>query len=42
LRIKAFIGPNENTPKKYFKVDKKKCENEIKQDSQSTDLSGIF
>ncbi|ORX82072.1 DUF676-domain-containing protein [Anaeromyces robustus] len=37
LRIRAFIGPNQNTPKKYFKVDEKKCENTNKHDSQTTD-----
>lgn len=40
MRIRAFIGPNENSPKKYFKVDEKKSENEAKQESQSTNSTG--
>ncbi|ORX53867.1 DUF676-domain-containing protein [Piromyces finnis] len=37
VRIRAFIGPNEHSPKKYFKIDERKCENTSKHDSQSSD-----
>jgi len=42
MRIRAFIGPNEHSPKKYFKIDEKKCENTTKHDSQVSDSTGIL
>jgi len=37
LRVRAFVGPDENSPKEFFKIDDSKCENNDKRDSQNSD-----